>query len=41
VTLFTDGEPDRRVWWSAVAVAAVIVLLATSRDPASRPSGTP
>jgi thiol:disulfide interchange protein len=41
VTLFTDGEPDRRVWWSAVAVAAMVVLLVASRDPASRPSLRP
>ncbi|WP_132211216.1 hypothetical protein [Kribbella steppae] len=43
ITLFMSGpgDPHRRVWWVGIAVAATIVLLIASRDPATRPSRRP
>jgi hypothetical protein len=39
VTLFIGGlgDPDRRVWWLGAAVAATMVLIIASRDPATPP----
>ncbi|MFG1624766.1 hypothetical protein [Kribbella sp. NPDC049227] len=39
ITLFMGGpgDPDRRVWWVGIAIAATIVMLIASRDAATRP----